>query len=417
MAPPQTVKQSLLYTYRFPAQETKRGAGDKVTDVASLAYAGIIDALDEERLIVSLKLGKKNPPLPEQLSIGPGGPINCDVLREAIFRFATDVLSKGNGYPALRDILSKALPRIRGHKDGETVVQGEDLLHATLDAVAGLDESYLFIQGPPGAGKTYTSARVIVELIRQDKKVGVTANSHKVIHNLLDRIENVAAEQGVKFTGVKKSSGDESVYQGRFIHSEDKKENVSLEAQLLAGTAWLFSDERFDRHLDYLFIDEAGQVALANVIAAGTAARNIVLVGDQMQLGQPVQGVHPGDAGLSVLDFLLGGQATVDPRRGIFLKNTYRLNPTICRFISEAFYDGRLDPDPGNAKRRMIFKAPIKGITPEGIHFIAVEHSGCSQKSEEEGRVVKNYYEQLLQQKFDDGKSRWRSSRRRIYWW
>ena len=179
--------------------------------------------------------------------------------------------------------------------------------------MAGLDESYLFIQGPPGSGKTYTSDHVIVELIRQGKKVGVTANSHKVIHNLLDKIENVAAEQGVKFTGVKKSSGEESVYHGRFIQSKDKKENVSKDAQLLAGTAWLFSDERFDRHLDYLFIDEAGQVALANVIAMGTAARNIVLVGDQMQLGQPVQGVHPGDAGLSVLDFLLGGQATVDP--------------------------------------------------------------------------------------------------------
>ena len=99
MAPPQTVKQSLLYTYRFPAQETKRGAGEKVTDVTSLAYAGIIEELDENRLVVSLKLGKKNPPLPERLSIGPGGPINTEVLREAIFRFTADVLSKGTAIP------------------------------------------------------------------------------------------------------------------------------------------------------------------------------------------------------------------------------------------------------------------------------------------------------------------------------
>src|SRR5262249_10254685 len=154
----------------------------------------------------------------------------------------------------------------------------------------------------------YTSAHVIVELIRQGKKIGVAANSHKAIHNLLDKIEEMAEKRSIAFDGVKKSSDDDTVYEGRFIHSEDKKENIRLDAQLLAGTAWLFADERFDRQLDYVFIDEAGQVALANVIALGTAARNIVLVGDQMQLGQPVQGVHPGDAGLSVLEFLLGGQ-------------------------------------------------------------------------------------------------------------
>ena len=156
--------------------------------------------------------------------------------------------------------------------------------------------------------------------------------------------------------------------------------------QLLAGTAWLFAHERFDQHLDYLFIDEAGQVSVANVVAMGTAARNIVLIGDQMQLGQPIQGVHPGEAGLSILDFLLGGQATVAPDRGIFLDHTWRLHPSICRFISDAFYEGRLAPDPENANRRLIFDRPINGITPEGIHFSPVIHTGCSQKSEEEGK-------------------------------
>src|SRR5262249_46140617 len=119
-------------------------------------------------------------------------------------------------------------------------------------------------------------------------------------------------------------------------------------------------------------------------------------------LGQPVQGVHPGEAGLSVLDFLLGGHATVSPERGIFLDHTRRLHPAICRFISEAFYDGRLSPDSGNAKRRLIFKLPIDGINPEGIYFLPVEHSGCSQKSEEEGKVIKSYYEHLLSQEFEE---------------
>jgi uncharacterized protein len=402
---PQPVKKSLLHTFRFPPQETKRSTGDEVKDVATLEYAGKIEGIDEDKRIVHIKRGLKSGPLPSRLSIGPKGPYDTAAQREALFRFAEDVLAERGGYAVLRNLLSKSLPRFRERAEGAPVAEGGDLLQATIDAVANLDQSYLFIQGPPGAGKTYTSAHVIVELMRQGKKVGVAGNSHKVIHNLLAKIEETAERQAVTFVGIKKCSNGDSVYpNGRFIRNEKKNENISLDAQLLAGTAWLFADERFDRHLDYLFIDEAGQVSLANVIAMGTAARNIVLVGDQMQLGQPVQGVHPGDAGLSVLDFLLGGQATVSPDRGIFLNHTYRLHPIICRFISDAFYDGRLDPHPDNAKRRLVFKAPIDAITPEGIHFLPVEHTGNAQKSEEEGRAIKHYYQKLLGQQFEDGK-------------
>jgi AAA domain len=402
---PEPVKKSLLHTFRFPAQETKRKAGDQVFDVATLMAAGTIEQIDETNLFVGIKRGVKSGRLPENLNIGPGGPINSDALREAIYRFAADVLAEKGSYLAIRDILSKALPRTRAHSEGQAIVAGgDDLLAETTEAVAGLTDSYLFIQGPPGAGKTHTSAHVIVELIRRGKKVGVAANSHKAIHNLLDMVEDMAEKLGVRFQGIKKSSmgNAESMYDGRFIHSEEKSENVSLDAQLLAGSAWLFAHERFDRHLDYLFIDEAGQVSVANVVAMGTAARNIVLVGDQMQLGQPIQGVHPGEAGLSILDFLLGDQATVAPNRGIFLSHTRRLHPAVCQFISEAFYEGRLAPDSANVKRRLIFASPIDGITPVGIHYLPVIHSGCSQKSEEEGKVIKAYYEKLLGQKFED---------------
>jgi len=404
VGPPEPVKRSLLHTFRFPPQETKRKAGDQVFDVATLSAAGTIEQIDDENLMVGIKRGVKNGPLPESLNIGPGGPINSDALRDAIYRFATDVLAGNHSYPAVRDILSKALPRINARHHGQAIVNGDDLLAATTEAVAGLTDSYLFIQGPPGTGKTHTSAHVIVELIRLGKKIGVAANSHKVIHNLLDMIEKMAVKSGVSFEGIKKSSAGnaESVYGGKFIQSEDKSENISLNASLLAGTAWLFAHERFDRHLDYLVIDEAGQVSVANVIAMGTAARNIVLVGDQMQLGQPTQGVHPGEAGLSILDFLLGNQATVAPDRGIFLNQTRRLHPTVCQFISEAFYEGRLAPDPGNAGRRLIFKSPIEGITPQGIHFLPVSHTGCSQKSEEEGRTIKEYFQKLVGLEFVD---------------
>jgi uncharacterized protein len=408
--PPEPVKKSLLHTFHFPAQESKRKAGDEVIDVATLTPAGTIKQIDEDKLLISLQRSARNGPLPKNLTIGPAGPIESGVLREAIYRFAADVLAGNNGYRAVRDILSKAKPRINGLRKGQAIARGSDLLTATTEAVVQLADSYLFIQGPPGAGKTYTSAHVIVELISRGKKVGVAANSHKAIHNVLSMVEEMAELRRLNFHGVKKSTSDndESVYDGRFIHSEENRAIVSLDAPLLAGTAWLFAHERFDQHLDYLLIDEAGQVSVANVIAMGTAARNIVLVGDQMQLGQPIQGVHPGEAGLSILDFLLGTHATVASDRGIFLDHTRRLHPTVCSFISDAFYEGRLAPDPGNVGRRLIFKSPIKGITPQGIHFLPESHTGCSQKSEEEGRIIKEYFQQLLGQKFvdKDGSSR-----------
>jgi uncharacterized protein len=401
---PETVKKSLLHTFRFPPQESKRKAGDKVVDIATLASAGTIQNIDDVNLVVSIKRATRSGPLPENLNIGPGGPIETNALREAIYRVATDVLTDNESYPAVRDILSKAKPRIRDHLPGQAIAAGDDLLAATTHAVAHLTDSYIFIQGPPGAGKTHASAHVIVELIRQGKKIGVAANSHKVIHNLLDMIEKMADERGISFDGTKKSSADrpESEYHGKFIQSENSSDNIGLNVSLLAGTAWLFAHERFDRHLDYLFIDEAGQVSVANVVAMGTAARNIVLVGDQMQLGQPIQGVHPGEAGMSILDFLLAGQATVALDRGIFLDHTRRLHPSVCQFISEAFYEGRLRPDPENVKRHLIFDSTINGITPDGIHFLPVTHIGCSQKSEEEGRTIKAYFDQLVGQKFVD---------------
>ncbi len=408
--PPSPVKRSLLHRFQFPAQETKRKSGDQVVDVATLAPVGTIELIDEDNLVVEIKRGARSGSLPENLNIGPGGPINTDALREAIYRFATDILSGTNSYTAVQDILERAAPRITSVAHGQAIASGGDLLSATTEAVANLADSYLFIQGPPGAGKTHTSAHVIVELMRRGKKVGVAANSHKAIHNLLDMVEDMAGKRGVSFVGNKKSSAgnDESIYNGKFIQSIEKSEDIDLGASLLAGSAWLFAHERFDRHLDYLVIDEAGQVSVANVIAMGTAARNIVLVGDQMQLGQPIQGVHPGEAGLSILDFLLGHQATVAPDRGVFLNHTRRLHPTLCAFISEAFYDGRLAADPDNASRRLLFESPIEGISPQGIHFLPVTHTGCSQKSEQEGKKVKEYFQKLLGQQFlgKDGAAR-----------
>ena len=136
---------------------------------------------------------------------------------------------------------------------------------------------------------------------------------------------------------------------------------------------------------DYLFVDEAGQVSLGNLVAMAGAAANIVLVGDQMQLPQPVQGVHPGETGLSSLEYLLEDKATVPEDRGILLNKTRRLHPTLCGFISEAIYDGRLEAHPSTAKRHLVLRPSADAaLRPAGLSFVPVAHDGCTQSSRAE---------------------------------
>jgi uncharacterized protein len=262
----------------------------------------------------------------------------------------------------------------------------------------------MLVQGPPGAGKTFLSAYTIVELLAQGRRVGVASNSHKAINNLLTEIERHAVKRGVNFRGVKKCSNDEQRHGGAMIVDVfDNKEVAAGRYDLIAGTAWLFARPEFDQDLDYLFIDEAGQVSLANVVAIGVSARNIVLVGDQMQLAQPIQGVHPGESGRSALEYLLGDKATVPPDRGIFLAVTRRMHPDVCRFISEAVYEGRLDPEPSNASRKLILSASAHvALRESGIRFVPVVHEDCGQKSEVEGERVREIYASLLQQRWVD---------------
>jgi len=217
-------------------------------------------------------------------------------------------------------------------------------------------------------------------------------------------VERVASQNGIVFHGVKKSTKEESEFNGRYIHDVFSNEDaLSIEWQLVAGTAWLFSDPWADKSFDYLFVDEAGQVALANLIAMGTSAKNIVLLGDQMQLGQPIQGIHPGRSGESSLDYLLNGMATIPPEQGIFLNTTWRMHPDVCKFISDAVYDGRLKPEPSNIKRRLVLsKNAHPALKPAGVVYIPAQHDACSQRSEEEAFIVEEIYKSLLRQHYID---------------
>jgi uncharacterized protein len=402
--PPRSEKKSFFYTYRYPEQETKLKSGDASVRTDTLTNLSHL-LIDEENRVVTFTCSAKHGILPERLSIGSGGPIDSRKLKEALFRFADSLVQADGRYRALNGVLRQESPRIRGTPEGTPIIDASrEALPQIIEAVANLDESFLFIQGPPGTGKTHTGSLIIVELLRRGYRVGVSSNSHKAINNLLGAVERAARKKRVSFRGLKKSTDEESRFNGALIHDvSSNKDIIAGGWQLVAGTAWLFADEGMDQALDFLFIDEAGQVALANLIAMGTSARNIVLIGDQMQLGQPIQGVHPGRSGESSLDFLLNGMATIPPDRGIFLDTTWRMHPDVCRFISDAVYDGRLVAHRVNGVQALVLGPDAHAaLAPAGIRFLPVRHEGCSQRSEEEANLVADIYGSLLRQQHRD---------------
>jgi len=397
---------STVLTYRFPPQDCKLEVGDACLVSDTLEPAGTIFRLDSESGIVQIKRRASRGPLPEALSVIPSGPIENVVLRRAVYRLADALIKRQGRYRAVQSFLMREPPSIQGIVPGATIISNpQEMVAEATRAVTNLRESWLFIQGPPGSGKTWISAQIIVELMKSRKKVGVASNSHKAINNLLRAVEERVLERGLRFRGVKKSDDQrpDTFYEGRFIRNITDNRDVDLSADLIAGTAWLFAREELDRKLDFLFVDEAGQVALANLVAMGLSARNIVLVGDQMQLAQPVQGVHPGDSGVSALDHLLEEAATIPPGRGIFLPTTWRMHENVCRFISEVLYEGRLHPEPQNQNQQLILgEAAHAALMKSGIRFLPVAHDGCAQKSEEEAEVIRKLYLSLLEQQYQD---------------
>lgn len=408
-------KKSYRYTYNFLPQEFKLKSGDNCVDIETLSpLAGL--EIDPKNYKISFKMGMSRPELSPNISIGKGTPIDHTKLSEAVYRYADNFINyienQPDAYKAITAFLKRDFPKIKGIEPGKPILpETNDVdinLKNIIDVIKNLDDSYMFIQGPPGTGKTYTGAHIILALIQSGKKVGITSNSHSAIINLLQRIEDLAKENDISFTGAKKSSEDESTqFNGNFIIDVFKSQDISNgNFDLVAGTPWLFSETAMDSKLDYIFIDEAGQVAIARVVSVGTSARNIILLGDQMQLSQPTKGVHPGDSGLSSLDYLLQDEPTISNNKGIFLKTTWRLHPEICHFISEVVYEGKLMPHIHNSKRKLILnKSHDTALKPFGIKFLPINHDGCSQSSEQEADRVLLLYNSLMNQDYinEDG--------------
>lgn len=395
---PEPHKKSFLYRYSFPSQEFKIGQKDNIEILGSgeIPPRVSIHGIDEQNRVITLKTTAKE--LPETATIILSGPIPSEKLRSAIYRFSSSIPDDAARYPAIIDILEKRKPRL---KNGAMIRRNP--MQDMVSMVRAMDSTYLIVQGPPGTGKTHSSATCIIELLKDGKKVGVSANSHKAIHNLLRKIEEMSIlDPNVDLKGVKRSNaGSESNFESLTGLIKNSTDINYDEVNLVAGTAWLFTEDDADQKLDYLFIDEAGQVSLANVVAMGTSAKNIVLVGDQMQLEQPIQGSHPDEIGVSALEFLLDGEHTVPDDMGVFLAKTWRLRPEICKFISDAVYDGRLVNEKSSESRSL--EIP-KTVLPEscGILLKPIEHHGSTQKSEPEAQYLIDLYKELLGCRFHD---------------
>ncbi|MEA2518192.1 MAG: hypothetical protein QOF49_272 [Chloroflexota bacterium] len=258
---------------------------------------------------------------------------------------------------AARDLLLGRPPRV-GQVDGTSLRRADETdLDAARRLAVAIDDSVLPIQGPPGSGKTYTGARMICELLRTGRTVGITGTSHKVIGNLLRAVLDAAEDERADVRTVQRGEpaqilADERVTRG--TSAQQVRERLdSGESNLAAGTAWLWASEKMIGAVDTLFVDEAGQISLANVVAMSMATRSIVLLGDPQQLDQPMQGSHPPGADGSALAHVLAGAATIPPDRGLFLERTWRLHPTLCAFTSEVFYDDRLEPEPHLARQAL----------------------------------------------------------------
>jgi hypothetical protein len=380
-------------------QEHSIDRAQGVDDPDTENSAGTLFVLNELNRTIDLKRGKKSDK-PHPTALIPNDYIDSDKQVESLMRLASWIVDNGisneaNVFQAARDALLHRAPRITG-TTVEALSAAFSPLEAAKELALVLDSSILPIQGPPGSGKTFTGAHMILALVNAGKRVGITAGSHKVISNLLSRLCKEAGDANVKLSIVQKAKADgcEHDFVTQVKDNPDVlKKLQSGEAQVAAGTPWLWSRAEMTSSVDVLFVDEAGQMSLANVLAISPAAKSVVLLGDPQQLDQPQKGVHPSGAEVSALAHLLKGRTTIEPHQGLFLRESWRLHPDICSFTSEVFYDSRLEARPENALQRLNASGALDGT---GLRFVPVVHSDNQSDSPEEVEAIATLVEELL---------------------
>ncbi len=386
--PVEKTQRSFVYTFEFPDQPHKMSSGEAQNPRTRQTAGNILSINDENQLRLKTTLGIESARAIAELI--PPRPFVATVQRAALARIGQSLLDRtlAQVYAATHDLLVNRNPRVPGR---ESLQPDPVTAEAVSAIVAGLDRSYLFVQGPPGSGKSTIGSHVICDLLQRGQRVAVTSTSHAAIHNLLRKVETCMAQRGGSFRGRYKHSlgSPDSEYvsplSSAYIVSEDSNEAFGRDDyELAGGTSWLFTRPELDQKFDYIFIDEAGQVALADALAIALCARNVVLLGDPSQLAQVSQGRQPLHVGDSVLQYVLGDAQTVQRDRGIFLDLSYRMQPEICAFISEAMYENRLRPAESTRDHGVM----ADGRRLAGLYHLAIEHSGNSSSSAQEADAI-----------------------------
>ena len=389
-----------VWRYGFPDQDFDLGRGD-VSDPANkqarpsdspftwkVGEGAVVDAanrtVDFRRVLAE----------PHARAIVPLDWIRTTDHQASLFELGEWVAEHGMGGAgpnrAARDLLLGLPPRV-GQRLGEPLGRaGETDLEAARRLALALDHTTLAIQGPPGSGKTYAGARMICSLLAAGRRVGITGTSHKVIGNLLKNVLEAAVVEGVDVRPVQKGEPEQVLADPRVTRARDASDILARlgdgRANLAAGTSWVWASTKMIEAVDVLFIDEAGQISLANVVAMARAAASLVLLGDPQQLDQPLKGSHPPGAERSALAHILGDDATMPPTRGLFLERTWRLHPDLCDYTSEVFYDDRLEPEGHLLVQRLI--APGTIVDGTGPRRLDVPTTGADSESSEEAAAV-----------------------------
>ena len=404
---PTPKSRNYVYEYSYDTNQPFKGSGKSFYVLGEEGMKVSRRGYDPDAGLISFSYKE---PLPTRLNILPDEYVRPVPIPAAIKSVTETLLATDCKSCAIIDFLTRSRPRIIGSPTGDIIKTDAEFMTQIIQAATNLDDSYLCIQGPPGAGKTYTAKHIIGELLRQGKRVGVSSNSHKAIINLMKGVAEYVEDENIECSIIKAGGDKEDV-----IFDRDNVSYVASVAKFtpqdaccFGGTAWAFSNGHVKDSFDYLFIDEAGQVSVANMIGMSQSCSNIILMGDQMQLGQPIQGTHPGESGMSILDYLLEDHATIPADIGVFLPKTFRMHPDVCDLISRQVYEGKLSSDVCTDKHIVQTGGPL--ITQQsGVCFVPVSHEGNTQGSPEEVTQIHAIANELIGSRYwpdPDGKAR-----------
>jgi len=391
-------KQVPTDRYRFDPQKSNVRIGKELYS-GDEKFGAVID-MDHGKGIVDIKKTKKTANLHPPTVYMWSAPLPTYGQADSLYRIGEWVSFNGvdspGPYRAGRDLLLRNPPRLF---DSQTLASlpSEKPENTACRIVSALQDSVFAIQGPPGSGKTYTGARMICELIKQGKKIGVTALSHKVIRNLLDAVVEAAQEKNIAGVRCMHRENDGQESEGVAVAKKDNDEALAAlrsgKANVLGATSWLWSPASAWEVVDVLFIDEAGQMSLADVLAVSQAAKKLVLLGDPQQLERPLKGSHPDGAEKSALEHLLNGRKTISQDMGFLLPETWRLHPSLCAFTSEVFYEDKLSSHAQTRDRVLQGHSRLDGA---GLWFAPARHQGNRNSSAEEVEIVAHIVRGLL---------------------